>query len=167
MRIGEAIRLDRSDVDWDEGLLVVRVSKFGKSRAVPLQASAVQALADYAHRRDQLQPEPRASSFFVSATGKRLLYTDVRDLFHQLVSGAGIGAESPIRPRLHDLRHSFAVRTLVDWYRNGENVQARLPWLATYLGHREPRFTYWYLSAAPELLALAASRLEASEDAQP
>ncbi len=161
MRIGEAIRLDRSDVDWDEGLVVVRASKFGKSRAVPLQASAVQALADYAHRRDRLQPAPRAPSFFVSATGKRLLYTDVRDMFHTLLSGAGIGAGSPIRPRLHDLRHSFAVRTLVDWYRTGENVPARLPWLATYLGHREPRFTYWYLSASPELMQLAAERLEA------
>jgi integrase len=167
MRIGEAIRLDRSDIDWDEGLVVVRASKFGKSRAVPLQTSTVAALADYAQRRDRLQPAPRASSFFVSATGKRLIYTDVRDVFHQLVSGAGIGAESAIRPRIHDLRHSFAVRTLVDWYRNGENVHARLPWLATYLGHREPRFTYWYLSASPELLALAASRLEAPVEVQP
>lgn len=153
--------------DWAEGLLIVRASKFGKSRAVPLQASTVQALADYAHRRDRLQPVPRVPSFFVSATGRRLLYTDVQELFRKLVNGAGIGAGSPIHPRLHDFRHSFAVRTLVDWYRNGENVQARLPWLATYLGHREPRFTYWYLSAAPELLALAASHREASEEVQP
>jgi integrase len=167
MRIGEAIRLDRSDVDWDQGLAVVRASKFGKSRALPLRASTVAALADYAQRRDQLLPSPKTTSFFVSITGKRLHYGDVQFMFQILVSGAGIGAGSPVRPRIHDLRHSFAVRTLVDWYRDGENVQTRLAWLATYMGHRDPRFTYWYLSASPELLALAASRLDVSEEVQP
>ena len=128
----------------------MRASKFGKSRALPLRASTVAALADYAQRRDQLLPSPKTTSFFVSITGKRLHYGDVQFMFQILVNGARIGASSPVRPRIHDLRHSFAVRTLVDWYRTGENVQTRLAWLATYLGHRDPRFTYWYLSASLE-----------------
>src|SRR5204862_8294324 len=110
MRISEAIRLDRSDVDWDQGLAVVRASKFGKSRALPLRASTVAALADYAQRRDHLLPSPKTTSFFVSITGKRLHYGDVQFMFQILVHGAGIGASSPVRPRIHDLRHSFAVR---------------------------------------------------------
>jgi integrase len=164
MRVGEAIRLDRSDVDWDEGRAVVRASKFGKSREVALQASTVEALAAYARRRDRLQSSRKTPSFFVSIVGTRLIYADVGVTFRKLVGAAGIGARSSVHPRIHDLRHSFAVHTLLDWYRNGEDVQPRLPWLATYLGHRDPHSTYWYLTAAPELLALAASRLEASQE---
>lgn len=167
MRVGEAIRLDHSDVDWGEHLLVVRASKFGKSREVPLHASTVGALAAYARRRDQLQPARKAPSFFVSIVGTRLIYADVLVTFRTLTDAAGIGAQSSVRPHIHDLRHSFAVHTLVDWYRNGQDVQARLPWLATYLGHCEPRSTYWYLSGAPELLGLAAIRLEAFEEIRP
>jgi len=167
MRVGEAIRLDNADLDWAEGLAVVRASKFGKSREVPLQASTVEALAACAQRRDQLQPLRKAPSFFVSIIGTRLLYPDVLIAFRQLTDAAGIGAQSSVRPHIHDLRHSFAVHTLVDWYRSGDDVQARLPTLATYLGHCEPRSTYWYLSVAPELLAFAAGRLEAFEEFRP
>jgi integrase/recombinase XerD len=167
MRVGEAIRLDNADLDWAEGLAVVRSSKFGKSREVPLQASTVGALAAYARRRDQLQPLRKAPSFFVSIVGTRLLYPDVLITFRQLIDAAGIGAQSSVCPHIHDLRHSFAVHALVDWYRNGEDVQARLPALATYLGHVEPRSTYWYLSGAPELLGLATGRLEAFEEVRP
>src|SRR5262249_46326759 len=85
----------------------------------------------------------------------------------KLIDAAGIGVQSAVRPHIHDLRHSFAVHTLVDWYRNGEDVEARLPCLATYLGHCEPRSTYWYLSGAPELLSRAAGRLEAFEEIWP
>ena len=85
-------------------------------------------------------------------------YAVVCQTFRQLIDNAGVGADAPAPPRLHDLRHTFAVRTLLGWYRAGEDVQARIPSLSTYLGHREPRSTYWYLSAAPELLALAAAR---------
>ena len=168
MRVGEAIRLvDRSDIDWREDLAVIRESKFGKSREVPFQASTRQALAAYAHRRDQLRACDKAPSFFVSIIGTRLLYQDVLITFRQLTAAARIGAQSSTLPHIHDLRHSFAVHTLVDWYRNGEDVQARLPSLATYLGHCEPRSTYWYLSGAPELLGSAAGRLEAFEEVQP
>jgi integrase len=167
MRVGEAIRLNHSDMDWTEGLLVVRASKFGKSREVPLRASTMEALAAYARQRDRSDLAHKAPSFFVSIVGTRLIYTDVRITFRKLVDTTGIEAGSPIRPRIHDLRHSFAVHTLVNWYRNGEDVQTHLPRLATYLGHRDPHSTYWYLSAAPELLALAAGRLQASEAVRP
>jgi len=158
LRIGEAIKLDRSDIDWSGSLLLIRESKFGKSRLVPLHSTAMQALSAYAELRDELEPRPEASSFFVSQTHRRLCYVVVRQTFRQLVDTAGVGAGAPSAPRLHDLRHTFAVRTLLSWYRSGKDVQAKLPWLSTYLGHREPASTYWYLSAAPELLSLAAAR---------
>jgi integrase len=163
MRVGEAVRLDRDDLDWDEGVLVVRQSKFGKSRNVPLSPCTMAALAAYARCRDDLLPRPREASFFLSAAGTRLIYTTICEVFRALCDGAGVGVGSPVRPRIHDLRHTFAVRTLSGWYRAGEDVEARLSWLSTYLGHRDPRYTYWYLSAAPELLALAAGRLEAAQ----
>jgi integrase len=162
LRIGEAIKLDRGDVDWAKGVLLIRESKFGKSRLVPLQASSMQALEDYANLRDDIQGRPKAPSFFVSLTRKRLLYAVVSQTFRQLIDNAGIGAGAPSAPRLHDLRHTFAVRTLLGWYQAGDDVQSKIPSLSTYLGHREPSSTYWYLSAAPELLALAAERQESA-----
>jgi integrase/recombinase XerD len=158
MRIGEAINLDRSDIDWDQAVLLIGESKFGKSRLVPLHPSSMLALTNYAGLRDERQPRPNVSSFFVSLTRNRLCYAVVSETFRRLVDGAGVGANAPSPPRLHDLRHTFAIQTLLGWYRRGENVQAKLPSLSTYLGHREPASTYWYLSAAPELLALAAAR---------
>jgi integrase len=108
-------------------------------------------------------PKPASQSFFVSNRGTRLLYPIVSELFRNVRDAAGVGAAASVRPRIHDLRHSFAVHCLVRWYRAGAAgaaVQARLQWLSTYLGHRDPRSTYWYLSAAPELLAHAVERLE-------
>jgi integrase len=158
MRIGEAIKLDHGDVDWAQGVLLIRESKFGKSRLVPLAASSMTALQGYARLRDELAPRPDGPSFFVSLARKRLLYAVVSQTFRRLIDDSGVGAGAPRPPRLHDLRHTFAVRALLGWYRAGEDVQARIPSLSTYLGHREPSSTYWYLSAAPELLALAATR---------
>ncbi len=161
LRIGEALRLDRSDVDWAEGVLRIRRSKFLKSRLVPLQAGAVEALERYDHRRQQLCPEPSTEAFFVSLRGTRVIYEVVWPTHRLLCDHAGVGAGSAVRPRVHDHRHSFAVKTLLAWYRAGVDVQARLPWLSTYLGHREPRHTYHYVSAAPDLLAHAARLLDA------
>lgn len=160
LRVGEALRLDRGDIDWTDGVLLVRRSKFGKSRVAPLQPSAIEALDEYARRRDQLCPRPASESFFVSLRGTRVIYECVWPTHRMLCQRAGIGAGSRWAPRVHDFRHSFAVRTLLGWYRDGHDIQVRLPWLATYLGHREPRYTYHYLSAAPELLAQAARLLE-------
>jgi integrase/recombinase XerD len=162
MRVGEAIRLDRGDVDWADGVLTIRESKFGKTRMVPVLDSTLTALERYARTRHQLCPRTASASFFVSMTGTRLIYQIVQQNFRRLCDRAGLGAGAEHPPRIHDLRHTFVVRTLLGWYQNGEDVEARLPTLSTYLGHRDPRSTYWYLSAAPELLALAAGRLERS-----
>jgi integrase len=160
LRIGEVINLDHTDIDWDTGVLLIRESKFGKSRLVPVHPTTRQALHDYAELQDRAQPNPLDPSFFVSLTRKRLSYAVVQDTFRRLVDETGVGATAPRRPRLHDLRHTFAITTLLGWYRTGENAAAKMPTLSTYLGHREPASTYWYLSAAPELLALAGARQE-------
>lgn len=163
MRVSEAIALSRSDVDRVEGVLVVRASKFNKSREIPVDSTTVDALSSYAEIRDRCVPHPRSPTFFVSKYGTPVIYTDFGTKFRALVTASGVGAGSPVRPRIHDLRHSFAVRALVRWYRAGEDVGTLLPRLSTYLGHLTPGYTYWYLSAAPELLALAAERLEKAE----
>jgi len=158
-RIGELIRLDRDDIDWAEGVLVVRESK-NKSRELPLHPSTLDALEAYARLRDKLCAAS-TSSFFVSAAGTRLVYVTVQGTFSRLTRLAGLQPRSQqCRPRLHDARHSFACAVLLDWYQAGANVEAQLPLLSTYLGHSAPSQTYWYLSAVPELLALACERRE-------
>jgi integrase/recombinase XerD len=162
LRISEAIKLDRSDIDWAAGVLLVRESKFNKSRYVPLHRSTVEALARYARRRDELCLHPRDASFFVSLRRTRLYPCAVQATFRRLCQTAGVGADAPSLPRLHDLRHTMAVKTLLAWYRDGVDVESRLPALSTYLGHRNPIYTYHYLSAAPALLAHAAGLLDAA-----
>jgi len=161
MRVSEALRLDNDDVHWERGVLAVRQSKFERSRVVPLHQSSLEALSAYTAVRDDRFPRPRSEAFFVSWSGGRLSYSAIREHFTQLVAKAGLVPRSPsCRPRLHDFRHSFASATLEDWYREGVDVQPRLPLLSTYLGHVDPASTYWYLSAKPELLSSAADRLE-------
>jgi integrase/recombinase XerD len=161
LRVGEAIGLDRDDIDDPDGLVRVINGKFGKSREVPLHASAMRALEAYRQRRDQLCPRPACEAFFLSTAGTRLHAANVRRVFTRLVRSIGLEPRSPrCRPQLHDLRHRLAVNTLLDWHRAGLDVQARLPWLATYMGHTEPANTFWYLTATPELLGLVAERLE-------
>jgi integrase len=161
LRIGEAMRLDRDDIDWSNQLLSVRDSKYGKSRQVLLHRSTLDALGSYGERRDRLCRRPQAPSFFVSTRGTRLVHSTIYPSFRSLLRQAGLAQRSSsCRPRVHDLRHSFAVKTLLGWYRDGDDVSVRMPLLSTYLGHVDPAATYWYLSAAPELLALAAERLE-------
>lgn len=160
-RVGELIGLDRQDVDWDEGVLVITYSKFNKSRELPLHPSTIDALRAYAHERDELCAEPKGPSFFVSTLGKRLVYVTVQQVFARLARTAGLRPRSTrCRPRLHDARHTFACTTLLGWYRAGVDVEAHLPLLSTYMGHANPSNTFWYLSAVPELLALAAERRE-------
>ena len=161
MRIGEALALDRDDFDAHVGRVVVRSGKFGKARQLPLHATTVAALADYLVLRDEQQRGRDTTALFVSLHDGRLSYGAAGDGFRQLVATAGISPRPGARPpRLHDLRHSFVVNTVLDAYRTGADVQALLPTLSTYLGHVDPAATYWYLSAAPELLALAGERLE-------
>ena len=161
MRISEPIRLDRADVDLERGSLSIRGTKFGKSRWLPLHPTATAELVRYAERRDNLYPTPSTPSFFLSEQGTRLTAWSVRGTFVKLSHQIGLRApEDRHGPRLHDLRHRFAILTLLHWYRCGDNVEQRLPQLAAYLGHAHVSDTYWYLSATPELLALAARRLE-------
>lgn len=161
MRIGEAISLDRGDFDAGGDVLTIRLGKSGKSRELPLHPSTVAALGNYLRRRDRPRQRPDMPALFVSPTGTRLLYTNVQNTFQKLVRRVGITPRSAAcRPRLHDLRHAFAVRTLLHAYRDGSDPGRQLALLSTYLGHVDPAKTYWYLSAAPELLQLAGDRLE-------
>jgi integrase/recombinase XerD len=163
LRGSEAMRLDRGDLDAAAGLLTVRATKFRKSRQLPLHQTTLRALTGYQALREQLCPVGVTASILVSTTGARLCHETVQPTFRRLLRQAGVGQDTPRpRPTIHGLRHSFAVKTLLGWYRDGQDVQARMPALSTYLGHASPAATYWYLSATPELLALAAGRLEST-----
>lgn len=157
MRIGEAIRLDDSDVDWTNQLVVVRESKFGKSREVVLHESVMRALLRYAKQRDRAHPRQRSPSFFVSLAGTRLIYNNVHATFARLLRLAGIHRA---KARVHDLRHTFIVRTILQWHRQGVDVDSQMPALSTYVGHRDPSATYWYVSATPELMTLVARKVK-------
>jgi integrase len=158
MRLGEAIGLDRADADLDGGVLTIRDGKFGRSRLVTLHSTVTSALHGYATRRDQLCPSPATTRFFVSTAGTPLRTSAVDCAFAQLTTALGLRTPDH-RPRIHDLRHSFAVRQLLDWHRAGDDVNAQMPVLSAYLGHVSPAGTYWYLTAVPELMELAAARL--------
>jgi integrase len=158
MRVGEVLGLGRNDVDLTAGVINVREGKFGRSRLVPLHTSTTSALSSYAECRDRLSPKPRAATFYLSSVGTALHYKGVYRTFVGLTTAIGLRTRA-VRPRIHGLRHSFAVRTLVNWYRSGVDVEGRMGALSNYLGHVNPSGTYWYLSASPELMELAASRL--------
>jgi integrase len=167
LRISEARNLKTGDVDLDEGILTVRGTKFGKSRLVPIHPSTRTVLSDYAARRDRFLTR-RPENFFVSGRGTRLDGADVRRTFYYLSRQVGLrGASDSHGPRLHDFRHRFAVETLVQWYRSGQDIERRLPILSTYLGHVHVADTYWYLTACPELMGLAVKRFEDYWEKQP
>jgi integrase len=160
LRVGETLALDRADVDLDAGTLTV-VGKNQHTRLVPLHPSTIEMLTRYAARRDLLCPAATSPSFFLTTTGHRPLQRGLQQTFAKLVVLAEI--QTPPgrrRPRIHDLRHTFAVNTVIGWYRSGVDVAARMPVLSTFLGHSSPEATYWYLQATPELLTLATERLE-------
>jgi integrase len=162
IRVGEAIALDRGDVDLRSGLLLVRHGKFDKTRELALHPTTVDALRRYQRLRDRAAPDTGTPAWFVSTAGTRLLYCNVHNTFHRLVHLAGIAPHSAsCRPRIHDVRHTFAVRAMLDAYAAGQDGQTRLTLLSTWLGHVHPGSTYWYLSASPELMAVAGQRLEA------
>lgn len=166
MRPGEAYRLDCDQVDLVAGELAVTSSKFAKSRVLPLHPTTVEALRDYRARRD-LVARPGEVAMFLSRAGRRRVASaQAAATFRSLLVATAIEAPPGRRPpRLYDLRHSFAVHTLIDWHQAGVDVQARLPVLSAYLGHLVPANTYWYLEAAPELMAVVAGRLAASWEA--
>jgi len=164
LRPGEALALDRSDVDLDSGILAIRETKFGKSRFVPVSDSTRVALQDYAKQRDVLDTRRRTDAFLVSERGARLTGFGARRTFARISCVVGLRADTGTRrigrgPRLQDFRHCFATRKLIEWYRAGLDVGRELPKLTTYLGHVDIAHTYWYLEAVPELLELATERL--------
>lgn len=168
LRHSEALNLHRDDVDLDQGVLTIRESKFGKSRLVPLHATTISVLRDYSARRDAHLSSPRSPYFFVAEQGGRLLHQYVHRVFWRLSRQIGLRQKGQRNgPRVHDLRHRFAVQTLINWYRAGLDIEQQLPVLSTFLGHAYVRDTYWYLSATPELMSHAARRLDKRWGARP
>jgi integrase/recombinase XerD len=162
MRVSEACRLDRADVELGKGRLTVHRGKNGRSREIPLHPTTVTALERYARTRDELCAVPKdPAAFFLSGWGGRLSRHFVWKWFDQLRRATGLDQDTlGRRARLHDIRHAYVLRTLIGWYRNGGDIEAQLPLLSTVLGHAHPADTFWYFEGAPELLALACERLE-------
>jgi integrase len=162
LRLGEARNLELQDVDLRAGVLTIRGAKFGKSRLVPLHASTCRVLANYlARRKRHWAKRPVSSYVFVSNWGNQLDVGEIHRTFYTLSRHIGLrGPTDSHGPRLHDLRHRFALMTLLRWYRTGEDAERRLPILSTYLGHVHVSDTFWYLSAWPELMHEAMARLE-------
>ncbi len=169
MRLGEARNLELQDVDLRTGVLTIRNTKFGKSRLIPIHTSTRRVLADYLARRNRRRATRPASSYlFVSNWGNQLDVGEIHRTFYALSIELGLRGQSDSHgPRLHDLRHRFAVMTLLRWYRSGEDVERRLPFLSAYLGHVHVSDTFWYLSAWPELMREAMSRLERCWEGRP
>ena len=162
MRVSEALTASRGDVDLAAGIITVRHAKLGRQRILPLHPSVTDALTDYAAQRDRLCPAPRCDAFFLSTGGVALTLIAAGHTFTRLTTWTGLRTAT-CSPRMHDLRHAMAVRTLIDWYRHTDNrdgrIDALLPLLSTYLGHVSPASTFWYLTAVPELMQLAAAQL--------
>jgi integrase len=168
LRISEAVNLTLDDVDLVGGILTILSSKFGKSRMIPLHSSTVTALADYRERRGRFLAGRQIPHWFVNRRGTKVRCDTCDGMFRRLADRLGlVGEKGQRHPRLHDLRHRFAMQTLIRWYDDGQDIERRLPILSAYLGHVEVRDTYWYLSACPQLLAAGKDRLERRWEATP
>ncbi len=165
IRVCEALRLDRGDLDEASGILTVRDTKFHKSRLVPLHGSVTIALANFARERDRIIPHSACPRFFLSIRGRPLLHSVVHYTFAKLRRNVVFEGSGRLPPRLYDLRHTFATRRLLEWYRDDTDIANAIARLSVYLGHVKPSDTYWYLTGTPELLAVAAGRFEASSSA--
>jgi integrase/recombinase XerD len=161
MRVGEAIALDLDDVDLERGVITIReqTAKLERARLVPLHHTTVEALAHYVRTRQRLCPRPRSRAFFLSAAGTRIDRSEVSKTLRKITIALGLRTVTA-RSRAHDLRHGFAVSTLIEWQRSGVRIDERIAALSTYLGHISPADTYWYLTATPELMGAAARRLQ-------
>lgn len=159
LRISEALNLSPQDADLCTGVLTIRETKFRKSRLVPLHPSTLQALKQYSKLRDAYHPGTRSKTFFLSEKGTPLNYRGVLYIFIKLSRKLG-WRERDKKPRIHDFRHTFAVRRLLKWYEEGANLDQKILALTTYLGHVQVTDTYWYLSAVPELLAVVSEKFE-------
>ena len=164
LRINEAIALDDDDVDLDEGVITVRRGKNGTARYVPLAPSTVTRLRAYRAERTRLLGSTPGPFFLMESGGRP---TDCCARYNFALVSQALGIREPQRfcrhgrgPRIHDLRHTFAVRTIIGWYRKGLDPDREMIKLSTYLGHVKPELTYWYIEAVPELLQLASKRAE-------
>ena len=169
LRVSEAIHLRDEDVDLKLGMLTIRQTKFAKSRQLPIHSSTVKALARYRKQRERHLPATVGMPFLIGSRGRRLGLPlgerQAHRVFTGLREGLGwINRGGHEAPRLHDLRHTFAVRRLVRWYSDGTDVDQKMLALSTYMGHAEIFYTYWYLTAVPELMAIAAGRCEQFAD---
>lgn len=164
LRPGEVTGLDHDDIDFDSGIVRVRRSKFDKDRLVPVHPTTLDALSNYAGARDPVTPVQSEPAFFLSSQRRRYQTDNLDYLFRRIVNLAGLQPRSGRYPTFRSLRHTFAVNRLLQWYRAGADVQAQLPFLATYMGHVHYTSTAYYLNATPELLAAAADRLTTPED---
>jgi integrase len=160
LRVSEALHLQRDDVDLERGVLCVRQTKLRKSRYVPLHPSAGAALSEYAALRDRHLPLCRETAFFLLDDGRPLRYGHALHAFQRIRGQLGCGRQPGRRPRLYDLRHTFACRRLLAWYQDGVDVTWAVPLLSTYLGHVKVTDTYWYLTGIPALMAVAGERFE-------
>lgn len=161
LRISEALDLAIDDVDLTAGVLTVRHAKFGKSRLLPLHETTVTVLAEYGQQRKAFLAGQQSPYWFVGKLKQQLGYYYVKYHFDNVMKSIrSVTQTTDRKPRLHDLRHHFAISVLIRWYQNGQDVERCLPTLSAYLGHVETRDTYWYLSACPELMGAAKSRLE-------
>jgi integrase len=162
LRVSEALKLNAADVDLEHGVARIEKTKFKKSRLVPLHPTATRALRRYVLARDGRQVMGDNSPFFLNGDGTRLTYCAVRWAFDQLrdILGWKKGNGEMPRPRIHDLRHTFACQRLLSWYRQGKDVHNLIAALSTYMGHGKVTDTYWYLTGTPELLAIAGGRFE-------
>jgi integrase len=161
MRLGEAIALEPDDIDLEGGVITIRAqtAKLERARLVPLHPTTIRALERYLSARARLCPTPRSSTFFLSSIGTRLDRSAVAKTLRTLTTALGLRTDT-VHPTAHQLRHSFAVSTLIEWQRSGVAVDEQIAVLSTYLGHVSPSETYWYLTATPELMDSAAQRLE-------
>lgn len=163
MRVGEALRLDTQDVDFQHHRITIRHAKYDNPRIVPIDATTSLALQDYLHQRQDHIPVPQSEALFVSSVGNRVIYANFQRAFHKLTQYVGLIPHSArCRPRIHDLRHTFAITTLIRWHQTGTDLNEMLPVLADYLGHISPASTYWYLTATPALMHAAAQYLPAA-----
>jgi len=161
LRLSEARHLQGRDVDLPHGVLTIRMSKFRKSRFVPLHPTSVQALTRYAARRDTFPVAPRSEFFFRTDQAPALRRSTIEGTFRRVRLRLGWTSHGRARrPRIHDLRHTFVVRRLLRWYEEGVDLDRKILALSTYLGHAQVSHTYWYLSAVPELLAIPAQCFE-------
>ena len=164
LRVSEALSLDAADVDLDNGVITLQQGKLGKARLLPVSGCTKMRLVDYAKERDRLLGAP-SKAFFVSDRGERLTDCGARYSFAMVCQAIGLRPSQKFNrhgrgPRIHDLRHTFAVRTMLNWYRHSKEPAREMIKLSTYLGHSNPAHTYWYIEGVPELLELASKRVE-------